>query len=332
MVGLGEAVPRPSVYGETLEGMRAVLEELLVPSLLGRDPLETERAWAIGDGIVGNQSARTAIDVALHDLVGQVAGLPLYRLLGGWTDGTISLTMAIAIGPTESMADAAQRAVAEGYRAIKLKVGKDLEADVAVVAAVRAAIGRDTMLYVDANCGYARHDALRAARAFERHDLAFFEEPIAAWDTEGRAQLARSTDIPILLDESTNDPGGLGREIAWGTAGGVSIRAARSGVTMTRHLVGRAMLSNVPWLVGSHRELGIGAAANAHLGAGLRGVSLPAELGSHVLLTDSLLVEPLAIANGSLRLSTRPGLGVALDPERVARYRLWSVDLGEVAA
>jgi L-alanine-DL-glutamate epimerase-like enolase superfamily enzyme len=329
LVGLGEAVPRPSVYGETLDGMRAALETLIVPPILGLDPLDTERAWSTWERIVGNQSAKAAIDVALHDLIGRQAGIPLYRLLGGWSDGSIPLTMALGMGTSAAMADGARRAVAEGYRTIKLKVGTDVVADIAAVAAVRSAIGPDVGLYVDANCGYGRADAVRAIRGFERHDLRYVEEPIAAWDTAGRARLAHATDIPLLLDESTNELGAVIGAIADGSAGAFSLRAARTGIGRSRHIVGVAVAANVPCLVGSHRELGVGAASNAHLAAGYRATASPAELGSHVFLEDSLLAAPLRIEGGRLTLPDGPGLGVELDPDRVARYRLWTSVIGE---
>jgi L-alanine-DL-glutamate epimerase-like enolase superfamily enzyme len=330
-IGLGEAVPRPSVYGETLNGIRAVIEELLAPVVLGSDPFDVERIWAGWERVVSNQSAKASLDVALHDLAAQAAGVPLYRMLGGWSDGTIPLTMAVGIGPPDTMAAGAAEAVAAGYRTIKIKVGTSIADDLAAAAAVRAAVGPDVTVYADANGGYSRREALRAARGFEQHDFALFEEPVAAWDTSGRAQLARTIDIPLLLDESTNESAATLREIEAGTAGAISIRAARSGVTVTRHLVGLAVLANVPCLVGSHRELGVGVAANAHLAAGFRCMAFPAELGSHIQIEDGLLIEPLAITEGQLRLPDGAGLGVALDPERVAHYGLWSANLGEVS-
>lgn len=328
LIGLGEAVPRPSVYGETLDGQRAVIEGLLAPPILGLDPLRVERAWAAWERVVGNQAAKAALDMGLHDLIGKQVGLPIHRLLGGWTEGTLPLTMSLGIGPPERMADGARQAVADGHGAVKLKVGKDVDADVRAVAAVREAVGPDVVLYVDANGGYGRNDALRAIRAFERYELALIEEPVAPGDADGRMRLARATDVPLLADESTNDMSGLVRELAAGSAGGISIRAARSGFTLTRHLVNVATASHVPFLIGSHRELGVGTAANAHL-AGFRGMAWPAELGSHVHLEDGLLETPLRIEGGVLHLPDGPGLGVSLDRDKVERYRVWSSLVGE---
>jgi L-Ala-D/L-Glu epimerase len=329
-VGLGEAVPRPSVYGETLEGIRAAIETLLAPPLIGSNATDTERCWNAWARVVGNNAAKAALDVALHDLVARRAGLPLYRLLGGWSDGSIALTMALGMASADELAERARHAVADGFGSIKVKVGRDVSADIAAVAAVREAVGPEIVVYVDANNGYSRAEAIRAIRGFERYGVALVEEPVAAWDTAGRARLAQATDIPLLLDESTNELGAVPREITAGSAGAISVRAARSGITYTRHLVGVAVASNVPCLVGSHRELGVGVAANAHIAAGFRAMAYPAELGSHVFIEDGLLREPIRIEGGRLHLPAGPGLGVELDPERVARYALWSSAFGPV--
>jgi L-alanine-DL-glutamate epimerase-like enolase superfamily enzyme len=327
-IGLGEGVPRPSVYGETLDGMRAVIERLLGPPLIGMRATDTERAWASWDRVVGNQAAKGALDLALHDAAARLAGMPLWRLLGGWADDSIPLTMALGMGSPRDLAQDAARAVADGYAGVKLKVGKDIATDATVVAAVREAVGPAVLLYVDANCGYSRAEAIRVLPAFEQAALGLLEEPLAMADTKGRAYLAQATRIPLLLDESTNDLARVPAELATGAAAAISIRASRSGITLSRHLVALAAAGGIGCLVGSHRELGIGVAANAHIAGAFRAMTYPAELGSHVHLTDSLLAEPLAIDGGRLRMPRGAGLGVDLDPDRVARHALWSSGIG----
>jgi L-alanine-DL-glutamate epimerase-like enolase superfamily enzyme len=328
IIGLGEAVPRPSVYGETLDGVRAAMRDLLVPPLIGLDPHDVERAWAGWERVVGNTTAKAALDMALHDIIGKAAGVPVAKLLGGWADGSIPLTMAIGLGTREAMAEQAGSAVALGFRAVKLKVGKDVAADIAAVHAVRAVVGDDVLLYADANGGYDRLDAMRALRGFAGAGLAFAEEPVAPGDTEGRVRLAAATGVPLLLDESINDLAGLRRELAAGTAGAVSARAPRTGFTLTRHVIGAATTAGVPGLVGSHRELGVGLAANAQLAAGWHCLRFPAELGTARFLEHQLLTEPLEIHDGRLRLTGGPGLGVELDRDAVDHYRLWRTSLG----
>lgn len=322
LVGLGEGVPRPSVNGETFESIAAAIERLLAPPILGLDPVDVERIWGRWERVVGNTAAKAAIDMALYDLVGQQAGLPVWRLLGGASDGRIPVSFPIAMGSLAEMARQAERALEQGFRGIKLKVGKDVRHDARMVGEVRRAIGDDVLLYVDANQGYSFADALQAIQAFEAHGIGLVEEPIWSWDVQGRERLARAIHTPILLDESINAPSDVLREIGLGTAGALSLRTPRHGFTLARKMAALAEAANVPCLMGSHRELGVGTAASAHVGAAFRCVTYPAELGVHVLLEDGLLAEPLRIEDGWLYLPEGPGLGIALDEQKLARYRL----------
>jgi L-alanine-DL-glutamate epimerase-like enolase superfamily enzyme len=322
-VGLGEAVPRPSIYGETVESIVAALQQLLVPPLLGASPLEVERIWARWARVVGNTTAKSALDMACHDIAGQLAGLPLHRLLGGFSDGRVPLTMPIAIA--DDVVEQANVAIASGYKALKLKVGKDLRRDVATVEAVRCAVGPDPMLYVDANQGYRTSDALEAARQFGALGVDLLEEPVSAGNVDARVKLARAGHVPLLLDETLQAPSDLLREIGLGTPSAISVRSPRSGITGSRKVVALAEAAEVDCLVGSHRELGVATIASAHLAAGFAAMTLPAELGVATLLSHTLLSEPLRIDDGWLTLPSGPGLGVALDREAVARFRVGDV-------
>jgi L-alanine-DL-glutamate epimerase-like enolase superfamily enzyme len=322
LVGAGEAVPRPSIYGETVESIVAAFQQLLVPPILGMDPADVEKIWQRWARVIGNTTAKAALDMACHDVCGQAAGAPLYKLLGGWSDGRIPLTMPIAISSLDEVTIQASKAVADGFKAIKLKVGKNLARDVAVVEATREAIGPDVMLYVDGNQGYDTAEAMKAAAAFARCGVDLFEEPVATANIAARVRIAQAGTIPLLIDESVQEPADLLREIAHGTAGAVSIRSPRSGITWSRKLVAIAETAGVPCLVGSHRELGVATAASAHLAAAFAAMKYPAELGVHVLLSDSLLIDPLVIEDGHMVLSDAPGLGVTLDPQKLDRYRV----------
>jgi len=320
VTGLGEAVPRPSIYGETTDSILAALRELLVPPILGTDPLDTERPWARWERVAANTTAKSALDMAFHDIAGRIAGLPLYKLLGGWSDGWIPLTMPVAITDDASVRSQVQDAVAEGYGGIKLKVGRDLDRDVRIVQIAREAAGADRLLYVDANQGYSTRDALRAAAEFDRIGVDLLEEPVAASDVQGRVKLA-ANGTAMLLDETILTAADMLREIALGTPAAFSIRSPRSGITQARKLVGIAEAAGVPCLIGSHRELGVATAASAHLGAAFARMTYPAELGVHALLSDGLLAEPLRIDGGRMYLPEGPGLGVELDREKVAFHR-----------
>jgi L-Ala-D/L-Glu epimerase len=325
--GIGEAVPRPSVYGENRDGIAAAIRDYLGPALIGSDPFALTAAWRSWSRVVGHNTAKAALDIALHDLAGRATGMPLYRFLGGGDPPDIQLSRALGIGEPDVVAEEAAAAVDAGYVGIKLKVGKDLQTDVRVVDAVRARIGMGVFLYVDANGGYSRLDATRAATRFAAADVALFEEPLAPGDVAGRLALSRTGSVAILADESVNDFPRFINESLSGSIGAASLRALRAGYVGARDLVGVARAIPISLLVGSHRELGVGIAANLHLAAAY-GVTLPAELSPADALEHTLLCEPIDVEHGRVRVPAGPGLGIELDDDAVRHYSTWSFAVG----
>lgn len=186
--------------------------ELLKPTLLGEDPIAVERLWhrMWVPKLIGRRGLTTraisALDIALWDIRAKVAGLPLYKLLGGFRDRVPTY---IAGGYYEQgkglpeLAREMEENVAMGARAIKMKIGgASMQEDVARVRAVRAAIGPEIKLMVDANCAYRSYDAIRIARRIEEFDVFWFEEPVAPDDYEGHRKLAAATGIPIATGEN----------------------------------------------------------------------------------------------------------------------------------
>jgi L-alanine-DL-glutamate epimerase-like enolase superfamily enzyme len=322
-VGLGEAVPRPSVYGENREGIAAAIRDYLGPNLIGGDPFAVLSAWQSWSRVIGHNTAKAALDIAMHDLIGRATGVPLYRLLGGGERRDVPLTRALGMGEPELVADEAAAAVAAGFSGIKIKVGKDVRTDIAVVDAVRSTIGDDVFLYVDANCGYSRLDANRAATGFAAAGVALFEEPLLPADVAGRRALTQMSGVAILADESLNDFPRFLDEVLSGSIAAASLRAVRAGFVGARDLVGVTRAIPVELLVGSHRELGVGLAANLQLATGYT-VSLPAELSSGDTLEHTLLREPLDGHRGVMSVPGGPGLGVELDDDAVRHYSVWS--------
>ena len=325
--GIGEAAPRPSVYGENRDGIAAAIRDYLGPGLIGSDPFAVMSAWQSWSRVVGHNTAKAALDIALHDLAGRAAGVPLYRLLGAGDPSGIPLARALGIGAPDVIAEDAAAAVAAGYCGIKLKVGRDLRTDVLVVDAVRGRVGADVFLYVDANGGYSRLDATRAASRFAAAGVALFEEPLPPGDVGGRLALSRTGGVAILADESINE---FPRFISEGLSGSIaaaSLRAMRAGFVGARDLVGVSRAISVSLLVGSHRELGVGTAANLHLAAGYD-VTLPAELSSSDALEHTLLCEPFDVRHGRMSVPSGPGLGVELDDDAVRHYSTWSFTVG----
>lgn len=186
----------------------------LAPLLIGRDPRDVDVIWEDLFAMMVNRGhtkgfmieAISAIDIALWDLIGQQAGEPLHRMLGGTHHASFPCyASSVRIKPPQKAASDARALVDDGFAAIKLKIGRGpgrYREDVEAVEAVRDAIGPHVQLMVDANGGYDLATAVRVSRELVRLDCAWFEEPLPTDDLPGYTALRRKVDLPIAAGES----------------------------------------------------------------------------------------------------------------------------------
>jgi L-alanine-DL-glutamate epimerase-like enolase superfamily enzyme len=324
LVGQAEAPARPMFYGESLDSIVHAVRGWFTPHLLGADPFAVQAIRPLLDRVVANNTAKAAVDLALHDLRGQLTGQPVHRLLGG-AAAPMRVTHMLGHGEPDAVAAEATRVGADfGISAFKIKVGYGATADLAVVGAVRAAVGDDALLYVDANCSYEPEEALRVlGRMAAEHHIAWVEEPVAPADRLGRRRVGASLPIPVLADETVPTLTDVAREVADGAARYVSIKVARTGFTVSADIAGLVHGHGGRVLLGSQGDSGIGTLASLAFGAASpRTSALPGELSYFLRLADDLLAEPLVIADGLLRAPDAPGLGVVIDEDKLTHYRL----------
>ena len=188
-----------------------LVNELLAPAAIGEDPAlirgVRDKLWRLTDyhGTTGLALLGIAgIDIALWDLLGKATGQPVWRLLGPVRDRVPAYSMTGWLNyDLDELRRACGRAVEQGFRGVKIKVGAPtLAEDVARIEAARAAIGPDALLMVDANQVFSRHEALRRGRVYEELGCYWFEEPLRADDTDGLAELAAALTIPIASGEN----------------------------------------------------------------------------------------------------------------------------------
>ena len=203
--GVGEASPFGPVTGESPQTVIAALEQFR-PALIGMEATDLEGIHAVMDRILAhNTSAKCAIDIALHDIIGKAMGLPLYKVLGG-SNPTIENDITIHIEKPAVMADLARKYVARGYRVLKIKTGINPEEDVEAVRLIREAVGPNVRLRIDANQGYDLCTAVRVLEELKRLGVEAAEQPLPGWDVDGMAQLRRRiSGIQIMADESVHD-------------------------------------------------------------------------------------------------------------------------------
>lgn len=318
-------------YAGTVGGgmVRAAVEDVLKPLLLGADAQLIERHWAamFQEGLlVGRRGALlraiSALDIALWDLAGKRAGLPLYRLLGGYQAEVPAYASGgyYAKGKgTEGLSKEMERYLRAGFPSVKIKVGGvSIEEDAARVRAAREAIGPNVRLALDANNAYTSvAEAIRAARAFEPYDIWWLEEPLAPDNIPGHAEVAAAVSIPLATGEI--------HASRWDFRDIIAQRAARilqpdagvlGGVSEWMKVAHTAASFDLPvaphWHADLHVHL-VGAVSNA----------LTVEyffLEEDIYNFERILRERLASSSGQIRIPDRPGVGLVLDPAAIERF------------
>lgn len=203
--GLGAASPTAAVTGDTAGSIADALSDYLLPRLSQVEEL-AERSTVqrvVNQALVGNPSAKAAVDIALHDLYAKSCRQSLLEWLGGhepadalFTDATVSL------GDVESMAQQAQSLCHSGFTTLKVKLGGRDGRDLERMSAVREAVGSAIILRVDANQGWTVRETIGYIPGLHALAVELVEQPVAARDLEGMRQISQISPIPIAADES----------------------------------------------------------------------------------------------------------------------------------
>jgi o-succinylbenzoate synthase len=322
LTGWGEAAPFLYYAPETAADVASLVTDYMAGDLTGRDPRDV-RAISEHFGMLdGHEFAKCAVETALWDILGQAAGLPLFRLLGGAVRASAPLVTVLHVDEPAEMAREAREWVGRGFRRLKLKIGFGLEQDEAMVAKVREAAGREALIRVDAEEHYATKEALAVGRRLERYNLELISQPVARTDWEGMALLRTALAVPLLADEGIHSPADVLTCVRAQAADMVNIKVVKSGgVLPSLEMAAICRAAHCPVVIGSMIEAGIGSLLGAHVAAVLPGV-ISTELCGPLLFAETLLDRPLRIEGGALWLDETPGLGAAVDEGRLERFRV----------
>ncbi|NJN17760.1 MAG: mandelate racemase/muconate lactonizing protein [Oscillochloris sp.] len=327
LIGLGEVSCTPIWSGEDQMTAIHCIHTYLGPQLIGNDPTEVERLTArMNRVLAGNVFTKAGIEMALWDLVGKVAGLPLYRIFGGPVRDEVPTKFSVSGLEPAQAARIAAWAVEQGFRTMKVKVGIEPDQDVARVRAVRAAVGPDVRLGVDANGGWSPRVAIQTIRRLGEFGIYFAEQPVAPLDVTWMADVRRQVPVPLMADESLYTLQDAMALIRVGAADILSIYIGKGGgIGAGRKVAALAEAAGLTCTVGSNLELGVASAAMIHLAMASPGIGaeeFPCDILGPFFYESDVLAEPLPIKAGSARPLERPGLGVELDDALVARYRV----------
>ncbi len=310
--GFGEAPQVWQVTGASVAGAEACVTDLLAPLLIGRDPDDlVARCAEVRRAVAGNEATKAAVDTALHDLAARRLGVPLVRMLGG-TTRRVPTDVTLSAGDAPDLATTARRRIGDGFTVLKLKVGTDAAGDLERVRAVRAAVGHDVRIRLDANQGWTPRQAVRVIRGIEDAglDVELVEQPVARRDVEGLAWVSDRVDTPILADEAVFDVPDLVEVIRRRAADMVNVKLAKcGGLGTARTLLDLATAQGMGTIVGSMMESQVGLGAAASLVAAY-GTSAVSDLDAAWWLAGSPVEGGIRYEGAEIVLPDAPGLGV----------------------
>ncbi|MDV6373168.1 enolase C-terminal domain-like protein [Deinococcus arenicola] len=316
-VGQAEATPRPTIYGETPEGVVAILAHLS-PALLGLDIADENGLNRVRNSVANNHTARGALDMALHDARARAQGQTLFDThLGSNPLVRVSFILGLAT-PADMLAEA-ERVVTAGVRCLKVKVGRDHTRDLATIAELRRTFGPEVLLYADSNETLTPDTAPAALEAMREAGLMYVEEPLPARQIKARTELHGRGLLPIVADDSCFTPADLTRELDFDTFDVLNVKTARNGFTDGAWMLREAARHGKRGMVGSQASSGLGTLHAALLSTRAE-VTEPCELSFVLKLQDDLLNLPITFEDGWLDVG---GLREhAIDPQKLAQYRL----------
>ena len=321
LVGLGEA---SSIWDRRGRGESETINGLLAEALVGQDPTQISAISALMDSLLHRSyPAKAGVEMALYDLVGKMLNAPVYTLLGGQVRERVLLSHSLSMGDPEDIVEQAARLAEEGYQTLKCKVGRDLQADLQILDAIRSEVG-DITLRVDANMGWASaKEAVRQINELSVFDLELIEQPLHYSDMEGLRFVRANVEVPIMADESVWTPSDAMACIRANAVDVFNVYVSEAGgLGPAAPIFAIAEAARLPCIIGSMPELGIGTAAQAHLAFAMRNIGYASDVNGFVYHSDDIINETLRIEEGYLYPPSGPGLGVSLDEEKLQRYRI----------
>ena len=311
-VGYGEAPPTGAITGDTTGAILGALQDHIIKTVVGRDVDEFEDLMqALNKCIVGNTSAKAAMDMALWDLYGQLYRIPVYKLMGGSRKEIIT-DITISVNDPEEMARDAVDAVRRGYDTLKIKVGAHPELDVARLTAVRQAIGNDTRIRIDANQGWEPKQAVRLLNQMQEKglDIEFVEQPVKAHDIDGLKYVTERSYVPVLADESVFSPEDAVRIMQTRAADLVNIKLMKcGGLYNALKIVSAAEVYGVECMIGCMLEAKISVNAAVHLACAKK-IITKIDLDGPVLCSEDPILGGAVFDEQRITVSDEPGLGI----------------------
>jgi L-alanine-DL-glutamate epimerase-like enolase superfamily enzyme len=320
--GWGQAVPIPRWSDETLETCVIAIRDYFAPAIAGLDPAGIPAVHNALDHAIapafstGMPIARAAIDCALWDLAGRVAGQPLWKLWGKPEPKPLLLSWTVNVQKLEEVDGVIAAGTALGYKNFNIKVGGNVESDVSLATRVRKA-APEGFLWADANGGYDETTALDALPRLAAAGVDVMESPLRPNRIRGYQKLVKQAALPIYMDEGVVSLADLEEFLALGMMNGMAAKPARSGgITTTLAQIDLLEHRGLPWLGSGLTDPDVSLAASIAV-FGSRGLRKPAALNGPQFLDASILAQPLEVKDGHLQIPRGSGLGIDVDMAKV---------------
>lgn len=321
ITGFGECSPYMPINGESQDTCM-VVGELFAKALIGHNALDIEGAVKLMDSIIyANGSIKSAFDIALYDIASQHAGLPLYQFIGGKKDKTIITDYTVSLAEPDVMAAQAIRILAQGYPAIKVKLGKDGKKDVVRMKAIRQAVGPEIPLRIDANQGWGVEEAIETLKALAPLDIQHCEEPIARWNYLALPRVRKESPIPIMADECCGDDHDAERLIALQACDYFNIKLGKSGgIFKALKMARMAEAADLHLQVGAMIESRLAMTAFAHFSLSSPNI-VHFDFDTALMLREDPVTGGIEYkANGVVEVPDAVGLGATISEEWLSKW------------
>ncbi|MCI9360802.1 MAG: dipeptide epimerase [Hungatella sp.] len=315
-VGLGEAPPTAVITGDTKDSIRGAIEEFIAPNLVGMEIDNLDGIMKKLHGcILKNTSAKAAVDMAVYDLFAKSCKKPLYKVLGG-SQSEIETDLTISVNEISEMVEDSLKAVEQGFRILKIKVGKEGLKDIDRMKAIRQAVGPQIRLRIDANQGWSPKEAVRIIRTMEDIGISMdlVEQPVSAHDFSGMKYVTSQVYTPILADESVFSMEDAIHLIQEKAADLINIKLMKTGgIYQALKICGIAENYGVECMIGCMLESKIAVSAAAHLAAG-KSIITRADLDGPSLCKEDPYTGGPIYEGRRIVMNESPGLGITAVP------------------
>jgi L-alanine-DL-glutamate epimerase-like enolase superfamily enzyme len=312
ITGFGCAAPDKEITGESEESVLNVVSGAVSDRLTGADPLRPSMIMEDLKTRVGDSPAALAmVDMALHDILGKAAGIPVWKILGGFRS-RIKTSITIGISSEAETVSRARDFKLKGFKSIKIKGGKDVQLDIARILKVREVVGKEMELRFDANQGYTVEESLEFVKGTKPAGLELIEQPTPRDQIDLLGSVTQRVPIPVMADESIMNLRDAFKLARRDLVDMVNIKLMKvGGILEAQHVNSVARAAGLEVMVGCMDEAALAIAAGLHFALARPNV-VYADLDGHLDLLEDPSAGAVILKNGYLYPNQSPGLGFDL--------------------